>query len=731
MNAKIIQIIALVACGGLVFGSFTVTPDINETRQRLTMIESKEVFEKAPPEYAFLIQAFGAFRGLLTNIAFIRHEQYKMQGKYYDAAQLASWISKLQPHFVSVWEFLAWNMAWNISVTTYTPEERWNWVYNGVKLIRDEGLRYNPRAINLYRQLAWIYINKMGENVDEHHMAYKRNWAWRMHLLLGPPPDPLGDYRPDKPFEALQSGVGAEVDLLGIATENERIKREAAKKAKEALAAGERATVEVNIREINATQPADIAKAEAQADPSAVVKKAFYDAMKKIADAPSSLAELLAANPACREMIAQLRDLGVTITNDELTEDAYWSQDGLSQRFFYPVRLLSEPPGMLERVVKRRVDDPKAKLIEPLDKILGIRAGNPDGLALVRFVQKKVLRDVYGMEAARMADLIAVFGPMDWRSVDATGLYWLTQGIIAGNETISSFKNDKTNTTRLIFFCLRNLSLRNRITFEPYTQNVNYAYLNFNPDLNFIEPMQQAYLKYGKDVDPEPTATGVGETFRSGHINFLAEAIRMLWFAGRKTEAHHYYEYLRENYKYTSTGEMNPELLKPIEDYIMDQMREGMDSVREVRLVLAGLMVQAFANLADGNVAQYNALTQSAVELHGYHNQERMKDQTAKDRLEPVADMQADTLRQLLREPSVAAAQTIRKARLWLYLPLKLRQAVYDDCIEALEVECNAMDFDVDRAFPEPDGMEEIRKSQGREGVRKRKLPVETPAQPL
>ena len=61
-------------------------------------------------------------------------------------------------------------MAWNISVTTYTPEERWNWVYNGVKLLRDEGIPLNPRAVNLYKQLAWTYNNKMSETLDDFHM---------------------------------------------------------------------------------------------------------------------------------------------------------------------------------------------------------------------------------------------------------------------------------------------------------------------------------------------------------------------------------------------------------------------------------------------------------------------------------------------------------------------------------------------------------------------------------
>lgn len=178
-----------------------------------------------PPEYAFAIQAFGAFRSILTDIAFIRAEEFKRKGRYYDAMQLHEWICQLQPRFPSVWEYCSWNMAWNISVTTYTPEERWNWVYNGVKLIRDEGLKYNPRAVNLYKQIAWIFNNKMSEFVDEHHYTYSCYWAWRMHLLFGPPADPLGDYRPGGEVMSLENVL--KDDALLEATKKARALQEA------------------------------------------------------------------------------------------------------------------------------------------------------------------------------------------------------------------------------------------------------------------------------------------------------------------------------------------------------------------------------------------------------------------------------------------------------------------------------------------------------------------------
>ena len=60
--------------------------------------------------------------------------------------QLADWITKLQPHFVTVWVHQAWNMAYNISIKFTDPADRWNWVRRGIELLRDEGCAITPTS---------------------------------------------------------------------------------------------------------------------------------------------------------------------------------------------------------------------------------------------------------------------------------------------------------------------------------------------------------------------------------------------------------------------------------------------------------------------------------------------------------------------------------------------------------------------------------------------------------
>ena len=96
---------------------------------------------------AFTTVALGGFRGLIANALWIRANDLQQDDKFFEAAQLASWITELEPSFTQVWLFQAWNMAYNISVKFKDFPDRWRWVERGIELLRDEGLRYNPNNV--------------------------------------------------------------------------------------------------------------------------------------------------------------------------------------------------------------------------------------------------------------------------------------------------------------------------------------------------------------------------------------------------------------------------------------------------------------------------------------------------------------------------------------------------------------------------------------------------------
>ncbi|HNS20327.1 MAG TPA: hypothetical protein PKH24_07495 [Sedimentisphaerales bacterium] len=188
----ILLVCALVAAASL-FAAGSQLDFINGQREKMKLTINPAL-ENAPPSLAFATVAMGAFRGLIVDILWMRADKLKEEGQFFDALQLAKWITTLQPRFGAVWEFHAWNMAYNISVTipATQPEQRWRWVKNGYELLRDEGIPLNPKSIRLYRELGRIFQHKLGGISDDAHEYYKLQFAEEIGPLLDSADNGLG-----------------------------------------------------------------------------------------------------------------------------------------------------------------------------------------------------------------------------------------------------------------------------------------------------------------------------------------------------------------------------------------------------------------------------------------------------------------------------------------------------------------------------------------------------------
>ncbi|MCK5850152.1 MAG: hypothetical protein KAH23_04495 [Kiritimatiellae bacterium] len=140
-------------------------------------LNSNEPLENAPPLMAFTTIVLGGFRGLIADVLWLRVSTLKENGKYVELVQLSDWITKLEPRASEVWEFHAWNMAYNVSVMMPEPEDRWRWVKSGIQLIRDGGLYYNPADARLHWYMGWLFQHKIGTPMDNMHVFYKEQWA--------------------------------------------------------------------------------------------------------------------------------------------------------------------------------------------------------------------------------------------------------------------------------------------------------------------------------------------------------------------------------------------------------------------------------------------------------------------------------------------------------------------------------------------------------------------------
>ena len=134
--------------------------------------------ENAPPLVAFTSVALGGFRGLVGDWLWLRSSKMQDEGNYLKWCSWRNGLSSCTALHGSH-AFLAWNMAYNISVTFTSFEDRWRWVKRGIELIRDEALEFNPGDPELFRQLGWIYQHKMA-HLDDANRYYKTEFAKEM-----------------------------------------------------------------------------------------------------------------------------------------------------------------------------------------------------------------------------------------------------------------------------------------------------------------------------------------------------------------------------------------------------------------------------------------------------------------------------------------------------------------------------------------------------------------------
>lgn len=181
------SVLSLVALGFLVGGA-NLLPRAVQMRDKYHLVV-KPAATGAPPEYVLTSALLGGFRGIFLTVLWVRGQNLKQEGKFYEMVQIYNLVTTLEPHFTNAWAFAAWDLAFNVSVEIKDDvgENRTYWVFRGVDLLRKQGIPRNPRAPELYHELAWIFYFKIGQDTDFGHPYYRRYLAGQMQdILLGP-----------------------------------------------------------------------------------------------------------------------------------------------------------------------------------------------------------------------------------------------------------------------------------------------------------------------------------------------------------------------------------------------------------------------------------------------------------------------------------------------------------------------------------------------------------------
>ena len=110
-------------------------------------------------------------KGIAANLLWERANRYKRDHDWDSLSATLNQITKLQPNFISVWQFQGWNLSYNVSVEFDDYRSRYHWVTRGIDFLR-EGTRYNPEEPVLFWELGWTFGHKVGK-ADE-YVQYRR-----------------------------------------------------------------------------------------------------------------------------------------------------------------------------------------------------------------------------------------------------------------------------------------------------------------------------------------------------------------------------------------------------------------------------------------------------------------------------------------------------------------------------------------------------------------------------
>ena len=178
------------AIGCLVLGS--ITAHIAQGHRPALPVEDNEggpATQMDVGEFAGTM-LLGGFRDLAIDLLWMRANSAKDAGRFYESVARFQLRSKTQPQVEIVWEYMAWDMADTIAAQVESREAKYAWFLSGLAAANEGALR-NPRGERLLRYLAWMFVHKGANFIEEVEAA---DWRPLLQPLLSraeieaPPP---------------------------------------------------------------------------------------------------------------------------------------------------------------------------------------------------------------------------------------------------------------------------------------------------------------------------------------------------------------------------------------------------------------------------------------------------------------------------------------------------------------------------------------------------------------
>ena len=114
------------------------------------------------PTNAAILLVLGGLRGVAANYLWVRAEDLQKNHRWAELAVEVDRIIKLQPHFVSVWRFQSWNLAYNVSSEWDQVNDKYYWIREGIRFAQ-RGTDVNRHEETLSWWTGWCYFHKIGK----------------------------------------------------------------------------------------------------------------------------------------------------------------------------------------------------------------------------------------------------------------------------------------------------------------------------------------------------------------------------------------------------------------------------------------------------------------------------------------------------------------------------------------------------------------------------------------
>lgn len=294
--------------------------------------------------------------------------------------------------------------------------------------------------------------------------------------------------------------------------------------------------------------------------------------------------------------------------------------------------------------------------------------GPPDWEALIhpktpeQRERSRILKEDYKLDPVFMKKVDEIYGPLEWRLPEAHAIYWAMLGL----------ENAKTQEQliqlrRVIYQSMQLACIRGRLLAIPGEDHVMKRF-QLGPRVDLVEKANKAYEDQIRD-DPE-----MRENIRTGHKNFLREAVWALYTHNRITEAQRWFKHLIELYP-TAVPEG-----QTLDEYALSRVTEyaGETSRNKTTVIIEGMLQRVFFYLAAGDNDQADGYARLATKIWQtytagtHYEQMRGNEKVRVDRvdLDPLPVIRERVLNQMLDpEAGYLNATLIAQLRTALNLP--------------------------------------------------------------